>query len=88
MLHDTGTIEYEGEETLYIIEEKINGTELRQLIKQGMRFSLEDAVHFLEQGLNFISSIEKEKIVHRDIKLSFVKLQVHWMILLEKDYCP
>ncbi|MEY8266343.1 serine/threonine-protein kinase [Lachnospiraceae bacterium 64-25] len=67
-IYDTGTIEYEGEETLYIIEEKINGTELRQLIKQGMRFSLEDAVHFLEQGLNFISSIEKEKIVHRDIK--------------------
>ncbi len=38
------------------------------MIDQGIRFSLEDAVYFLEQGLNFIASIEKEKIVHRDIK--------------------
>lgn len=44
------------------------GTELRQSLNQGMRFSLEDAVYFLEQGLNFIVSLEKEKIVHRDIK--------------------
>lgn len=67
-IYGTGTVEYEGTETLYIIEEKILGTELRQLINQGLRFSLEDAVYFLEQGLNFVASIEKEKIVHRDIK--------------------
>ena len=67
-IYETGIAEYEGTETLYIIEEKINGTELRQLINQGLRFSLQDAVCFLDQGLNFIANIEKEKIVHRDIK--------------------
>lgn len=67
-IYDKGTVEYEGSETLYIIEEKILGTELRQSLNRGMRFSLEDAVYFLEQGLNFIVSLEKRKIVHRDIK--------------------
>ena len=41
---DTGTVEYEGTETLYVIEEKIIGTELRQLLDKGIRFSLQDAV--------------------------------------------
>ena len=67
-IYDKGTVEYEGSETLYIIEEKILGTELRQSLNRGMRFSLEDAVYFLEQGLNFIVNLEKRKIVHRDIK--------------------
>ena len=67
-IYDKGTVEYEGSETLYIIEEKILGTELRQSLNRGMRFSLEDAVYFLEQGLNFIVNLEKRKIVHRAIK--------------------
>lgn len=67
-IYDTGTVEYENTETLYVIEEKISGKELRQLLKDGVRFSLSDAVCFLEQGLTFIASIEKRGIVHRDIK--------------------
>lgn len=67
-IYDTGTVEYENVETLYITEEKISGLELRKLLNQGMRFSLKDAVCFLEQGLNFIASIEEQGIVHRDIK--------------------
>lgn len=67
-IYETGTVEYEGTETLYMIEEKIFGTELRQLLNQGIRFSLKEAVYFLEQGLQFIACIEKQKIVHRDIK--------------------
>lgn len=38
-IYDKGTVEYEGAETLYIVEEKILGTELRQSLNQGMRFS-------------------------------------------------
>lgn len=67
-IYDTGTVEYENTETLYIIEQRIKGTELRKLLNQGMRFSLREAVDFLEQGLNFIDSMEMEGIVHRDIK--------------------
>ena len=67
-IYETGTIEYENIETLYIIEQKIFGTELRQLLNQGIRFSLKEAVCFLEQGLHFIEKMEEEGIVHRDIK--------------------
>ena len=67
-IYETGTIEYEGTETLYIIEQKVKGTELRKVLESGKRFSLEEAVTFLEQGLEFISCIENKGIVHRDIK--------------------
>ncbi len=67
-IYETGTIEYEGTETLYIIEQKVSGVELRKVIESGKRFSLNEAVMFLEQGLEFISCIENKGIVHRDIK--------------------
>ena len=67
-IYETGTIEYEGTETLYIIEQKVKGTELRKELESGKRFSLEEAVTFLEQGLEFITCIENKGIVHRDIK--------------------
>lgn len=67
-IYETGTIEYEDTETLYIVEQKVCGVELRKVLNQGMHFSLKEAVSFLEQGLNFIASIEKKGIVHRDIK--------------------
>lgn len=67
-IYETGTIEYEGMETLYIIEQKVRGTELRELLDNNERFSLKEAVSFLEQGLKFISYIEEKGIVHRDIK--------------------
>lgn len=67
-IYETGTIEYEGTETLYIIGQKVKGTELRKVLESGKRFSLEEAVTFLEQGLEFIACIENKGIVHRDIK--------------------
>lgn len=67
-IYETGTIEYEGTETSYIIEQKVKGTELRKVLESGKRFSLEEAVTFLEQGLEFIACIENKGIVHRDIK--------------------
>lgn len=67
-IYETGTIEYEGTETLYIIEQKVKGTELWKVLESGKRFSLEEAVTFLEQGLEFIACIENKGIVHRDIK--------------------
>ena len=67
-IYETGTVEYEGIETLYIIEQKVKGTELRKVLESGKRFSLEEAVTFLEQGLEFIACIENRGIVHRDIK--------------------
>ena len=32
-IYETGIIEYEGTETLYIIEQKVKGTELRKVLE-------------------------------------------------------
>lgn len=68
LIYETGHIIYENSDTVYIIEEKIHGEELRKKLARGERFSLKQAVDFLEQSLNFIASIETIGIVHRDIK--------------------
>ena len=39
-IYETGIIEYEGTETLYIIEQKVKGTELRKVLESGRRYSL------------------------------------------------
>lgn len=67
-IYDTGVVEYENTETLYIVEEMLEGIELREMLDGGKTFTLQEAVHFLEQGLEFVAYIEKKGIVHRDIK--------------------
>lgn len=67
-IFETGYLIYEGSETLYIIEEKIEGEELRKRLDRGELFSLSEAVLFLEQGLSFVLQLEQMGIVHRDIK--------------------
>ncbi|WP_019554794.1 serine/threonine-protein kinase [Propionispira raffinosivorans] len=67
-IYDSGYVCYEGAETLYIVEEKINGTDLKSQINSGYKFSLKDAAGFLKQGLEFIAALEKIHVVHRDIK--------------------
>lgn len=67
-IYETGHVTYEGTDTLYVIEQRIDGEELRKRIERGERFTLKEAVEFLEQGLAFIKKLEEKKIVHRDIK--------------------
>ena len=68
VIFETGNIVYEGSDTLYVIEQRIEGEELRNRIERNERFTLKEAVDFLEQGLLFINQLEANKIVHRDIK--------------------
>lgn len=68
VIYETGHVVYEGSDTLYIIEQKIQGEELRKKLNRGERFLLKQAVDFLEQCLIFISQIESKGIIHRDIK--------------------
>lgn len=67
-IYETGTMLYDGAETLYSVEQRIDGIVVRERLKKGNLFSLHEAVSFLEQGLNFISQLENIGIVHRDIK--------------------
>lgn len=67
-IYETGHVTYTGSDTLYVIEQRVEGEELRKRLERGERFSLKEAVDFLEQGLSFIKELEGENIVHRDIK--------------------
>jgi len=67
-IYETGNIVYEDTDTLYVIEQRIDGEELRKRIERGELFTLKEAVDFLEQGLSFIKQLETKNIVHRDIK--------------------
>lgn len=64
----TGQISYEGSTTLYVVEQRVEGRELREIILGGHKFSLNEAVDFLEQSLHLIQQLETLGIVHRDIK--------------------
>jgi len=68
IIYETGHVLYEGTDTLFIVEQKIDGEELREKLLRGERFSLEEAVSFLEQGLLFIQKLTTLNIIHRDIK--------------------
>ncbi|MDR2590271.1 MAG: serine/threonine protein kinase [Oscillospiraceae bacterium] len=68
VIYETGNIVYEETDTLYIIEQRVSGVELRKRIERNERFTLKEAVDFLEQGLSFIKQLEIKSIVHRDIK--------------------
>ena len=76
-IYETGTLFYEGKETLYTIEQRIMGEVLRKRIEQGSRFSLQEAVNLLEQGLLFINQLEDKKIIHRDIKPENIIVSEH-----------
>lgn len=67
-IYETGHVIYEGIDTLFVIEEYIDGEGLREKLIRGEHFTLEKAVEFLEQGLSFIQELEDRRIVHRDIK--------------------
>ena len=67
-IYETTKIDYEGTETLAIIEEYIEGKNLRDIINSGKRFNLYEASDFLEKSLKFLIEIWQKKIVHRDIK--------------------
>jgi len=68
IIYETGQVIYESTETLYVIEQRVEGEELRKRIERKEHFTLTEAVNFLEQGLLFIQQLESNKIVHRDIK--------------------
>ncbi len=67
-IYEVGQVIYEGADTLFVIEQKVDGEELRKRIERDDRFTLREAVGFLEQGLLFVQRLELRNIVHRDIK--------------------
>lgn len=69
-IFETGIVEYDEDETIYIVEQKVIGRELSTVIAEEAPLDIERALLFLEQGLNFILTLENsgKGVVHRDIK--------------------
>ena len=67
-IHDVQHLEVNGNETIAIVEQYIEGTPLNEVIASGKRYDLREATDFLGQSLEFIKDIAAKGIVHRDIK--------------------
>ncbi len=67
-IFDVGYVSYDGQDTLYAVEQFINGRTLRSFISSNARFDARAAVSFLAQGFAFVRELERMHIVHRDIK--------------------
>lgn len=67
-IYEFSTLEYRGSDVKVIVEQRIEGKGLREIIGSGNRYSLPKIVDFLEQSLSFIDQISEKGIVHRDIK--------------------
>ena len=63
-----GTIKIHDQDFVYIIEQFIDGDDLRVLRQKGYHFSFNDILIMLETILKTLVDLEKAHIVHRDIK--------------------
>ncbi len=67
-LYEWGNIEHDGHSVIYIIEEYIEGTNLREELKAKERLPIKQVLALVDTLLNTAVAIEKENLVHRDIK--------------------
>ncbi|WEV58863.1 serine/threonine-protein kinase [Bifidobacterium sp. ESL0728] len=73
-LYDVATLNIEGKDTTVLVEQRIAGKTLFEIIQSGKRYNLNEATDFLEQSLHFIDEIAAQGIVHRDIKPANIML--------------
>lgn len=67
-LYEWGNIEHDGHNIIYIIEEHIDGTNLREELKAKGKLPPKQVMKLINMLLDTTVAIEKEKLVHRDIK--------------------
>lgn len=67
-LYGWGNIDYEGHSIIYIIEEYIEGTNLREELKAKTQLPIKQVLALMGILLNTAVAMEKENLVHRDIK--------------------
>lgn len=70
-------------ETVWIVEEFVNGQPLREVIENGKVFSIEEVVTFFDTMLSILEKSESLKIIHRDIKPDNIIYDIHdkfWLI--------
>jgi eukaryotic-like serine/threonine-protein kinase len=67
-LYEWGNIEHDGQNVIYIMEEHIDGTNLREELKAKGRLPTKQVLNLIDMLLDTAVAIEKENLVHRDIK--------------------
>lgn len=68
---------------IWLLEERIQGSNLRELILKGKHFTLSDVLRFLDTMLTIISVAESKSLIHRDIKPENIILDLSgnfWLI--------
>lgn len=82
-IYDSNKVIIFKNEFLFIIEQFIEGKDLRSLKMLNYQFSFQEVVDLLEALLQTLVELEKAHIVHRDIKLDniiYEKKQTFWLI--------
>lgn len=82
-IYEYKNLNINGQETLFIIEQYISGSNIRVLLQKTGTFSFADAVIVLHQLLSIIVKLENKHLVHRDIKPDNILLDndnVLWLL--------
>lgn len=82
-IYEDGIITCGEQEYLYIIENFINGENLRDTLELNKKFTFEEVCKFLRIMLNNIAILEENKIVHRDIKPENIMIEKDEFILID-----
>ncbi len=67
-IYECGDVNFDGKTYIYIYEQKITGTDLRDIIQSGYRFPFIEVLQLLNNLFETVVKLEKQSIVHRDIK--------------------
>jgi len=68
IIYKCGDVNFDGKTYIYIYEQKINGTDLRDIIQCGYRFPFTEVLQLLDNLFETVVKLEEQSIVHRDIK--------------------
>ena len=58
---------FEENDTIYIVMQYVEGRSLKQLVAEGGKLSVADALHYAAQLCNALDAIHTENVIHRDI---------------------
>ena len=70
-------------DTLYIFEQLIDGSDLREHLNRRKTFNIHQLLDFLDSLIRIVIELEKKKIVHRDIKPENILLDSigqYWLV--------
>jgi eukaryotic-like serine/threonine-protein kinase len=67
-LHEWGNFEQDGQTILFIIEQYIAGTNLRDELRRKGSLSLTEVLNLIDALLKTVEVLERNNLVHRDIK--------------------